>query len=59
VLTYGEGSNESPAFSPNGRHIAFMSTRKGGSQIYTMTRDGRDVRQITTTGNNVTPSWSN
>ena len=59
TLTYGEGSNESPAFSPNGRHIAFMSTRKGGSQIYTMTRDGRDVRQITTTGSNVTPSWSN
>jgi TolB protein len=58
-LTYGEGSNESPVFSPNGRHIAFMSTRKGGSQIYTMTSDGRDLRQITTTGNNVTPSWSN
>src|SRR3954469_3878810 len=58
-LTYGEGSNESPAYSPNGRHLAFMSTRKGGSQIYTMTLDGRDVRQITTTGNNVTPSWSN
>ncbi len=58
-LTYGEGSNESPSYSPNGRHIAFMSTRKGGSQIYTMNRDGRDVRQITTTGNNVTPAWSN
>jgi len=58
-LTYGEGSNESPAFSPNGRHIAFMSTRKNGSQIFTMTSDGRDVRQITNTGTNVTPSWSN
>jgi len=58
-LTFGEGSNESPAYSSNGRHIAFMSTRKGGSQIFTMTRDGRDVRQVTTTGNNVTPAWSN
>jgi TolB protein len=58
-LTFGEGSNESPSYSPNGRHLAFMSTRRNGSQIFTMTRDGRDVRQITTTGSNVTPSWSN
>ena len=58
ALTFGEGSNESPAFSPNGRHIAFMSTRKGNSQIFTMTRDGRDVRQLTTTGNNTMPAWS-
>ena len=57
-LTYGEGSNESPTYSANGRHIAFTSTRKGNAQIFTMTRDGRDVRQITTTGNNTTPSWS-
>ena len=28
-ITFGEGSNESPAFSPNGRHIAFTSTRSG------------------------------
>jgi TolB protein len=57
-LTFGEGSNESPTYSANGRHIAFTSTRKGNAQIFTMTRDGRDVRQITTTGNNTTPAWS-
>jgi TolB protein len=57
-LTFSEGSNESPAYSPNGRHIAFMSTRKGNSQVFTMTRDGRDIRQVTTTGNNITPAWS-
>src|SRR4051812_33583746 len=33
-LTFGEGSNESPSYSPNGRHIAFMSTRRNGSQIF-------------------------
>ncbi len=58
-LTFGEGTNESPAFSPNGRHLAFTSTRAGRVQVFTMTRDGRDVRQITRDGNNWTPSWSN
>jgi TolB protein len=58
ALTFGEGTNESPAFSPNGRHIAFMSTRSGKSQIFTMTRDGKNVRQITRAGNNEMPDWS-
>ena len=59
-ITFGEGSNESPAYSPNGRHIAFASTRGGrGTQIYTMGRDGKNVRQVTRDGNNYTPSWSN
>ena len=29
TITDGTGSNESPAFSPNGRHIAFSSDRSG------------------------------
>ena len=52
------GSNESPAFSPTGRHIAFTSTRTGSSQIFVMDRKGENVRQVTRTGNNQTPSWS-
>jgi TolB protein len=58
-LTFGEGSNESPVFSPYGRHLSFMSDRGGKLQIYTMTRDGRDVRQVTKNGENRLPSWSN
>jgi TolB protein len=57
-LTFGEGTNESPAFAPNGRHIAFWSTRAGKAQVFTMTRDGRDIKQITRTGNNQHPDWS-
>ena len=57
-LTFGEGSNESPAFSPNGRHLAFMSTRAGKAQIFTMARTGKDVKQMTRTGNNYQPDWS-
>jgi TolB protein len=58
-LTNGEGSNESPAFAPGGRHLAFSSTRGGRTQIYTIGRDGRGLRQITREGNNQMPAWSN
>jgi TolB protein len=57
-LTSGEGSNESPAFSPTGRHLAFASTRSGNSQIFVVRRDGNGLRQITREGNNYTPNWS-
>jgi TolB protein len=57
-ITFGEGSNESPAYSPNGRHIAFTSTRAGRTHVFTVARDGKNLRQITRTGNNFTPDWS-
>jgi len=57
-VTFGEGSNESPAYAPNGRHLAFTSTRTGRAQIFTVGRDGRGVRQVTRDGNNYTASWS-
>lgn len=58
-ITNGEGSNESPAFSPNGRHLAFVSTRAGKNQIFTIDRDGNNLRQITKVGDNRFPDWSN
>ena len=57
-ITFGEGTNESPVWAPNGRHLAFMSTRQGRSQVFTVDRDGRNLRQITRDGNNTTPHWS-
>jgi TolB protein len=58
AVTDGIGSNESPAFAPNGRHLAFTSDRTGRPQIYTIARDGTDLRQITKTGSNKYPNWS-
>ncbi len=58
ALTFGEGTNESPAWSPNGRHLAFASKRAGKWQIFTVGRDGKNVRQITRSGNNYQPAWS-
>lgn len=57
-ISDGIGSNESPAFAPNGRHIAFVSDRTGQPQIYTMHHDGTGLRQITRAGANKYPSWS-
>ncbi len=57
-ITFSEGSNESPCYSPNGRHLAFTSSRRGKTQVFTIGRDGRGLRQVTSAGNNFTPNWS-
>ena len=57
VLTSRAGLNESPQWSPNGRHLVFTSTRTGTPQIFTMNRDGSNTKQITFEGQNTTPSW--
>jgi TolB protein len=57
-LTFGEGSNESPSWAPNGRHLTFVSTRSGKTQVFTIARDGKDIRQITRIGSNYMPDWS-
>jgi TolB protein len=56
-LTTG-GSNENPTWSPDGRFIAFSSTRGGSADIYVMRADGQDMRRLTFTGGNTMPSWS-
>lgn len=58
-LTF-EGDNLDPAWSPDGRQIAFLSNREGGFDLWVMNADGSNQHQVTRTGakraNN--PVWS-
>jgi TolB protein len=58
-VTFGEGANESPSYSANGKHIAFQSSRSGRYQIFTIGRDGAGLKQVTRDGTNTQPAWSN
>ncbi|MBN2383520.1 PD40 domain-containing protein [bacterium] len=59
VLT-DRGGNCRPAWSPDGRYIAYVSTvTDGKGDIWTMRADGTDKRQITTSPDyDYCPTWS-
>jgi TolB protein len=58
-LTDGAGSNEQPSFASNGRHVVFVTTRWGKSQLAMVDIKGNvSKRRITDTGNNTYPNWS-
>jgi dipeptidyl aminopeptidase/acylaminoacyl peptidase len=46
-LTSGEGSSSRPRWSPNGKSIAFVSTRSGSPQLYVVEPNGQDPRKLT------------
>ena len=58
-LTRSKGNDLGPSWSPDGRRIAFASSRDGDSEIYVMNADGTGELNLT---NNVSldknPSWS-
>lgn len=63
-LTVGRFSdNLSPTYSPDGRRVAFVSTRPGLPQIYVMASDGTDPQLFApfdygVTGSSNAPEWS-
>ena len=58
-LSYGNGEEGGPTGSPDGRRIAFSSTRDGNSEVYVMTADGKNQRRLTRDpASDGSPSWS-
>ncbi len=47
LLVGGDKSENSPRFLPDGKRIAFISTRDGAPQIYVANADGTGIRQAT------------
>lgn len=53
-LTHGEGRNDFPSWSPDGRHIVF----ERNNQIWSMLADGTQQHPLTNAGKNTQPNWS-
>jgi Tol biopolymer transport system component/cytosine/adenosine deaminase-related metal-dependent hydrolase len=60
-LTRGLGYDTGAVFSPDGRHIAFVSDRSGADELWLADADARNPRQVTRGGDISTlsqPAWS-
>ena len=58
-LTSNPGRDMSPAWSPDGQRIAFVSTMSGRPEIYVMGANGSSVQPITSSSDPVShPAWS-
>ncbi len=54
-----EGADHSPSWSPDGKHLAFVSDRDGSSQIWIIPSDGGEASRITDIPTGVSgPLWS-
>ena len=53
-----DSGNAGPQFSPDGKRIAYMSTRTGSWQIWVSATDGSHPRQVSFTESAGTPRWS-
>src|SRR6187431_248232 len=53
------GDVQTPAWSPDGRKLAFVSRRDGNAEVYVMNADGSGLRNVTgTPSDDLDPAWS-
>jgi dipeptidyl aminopeptidase/acylaminoacyl peptidase len=60
-LTFGPGSDNTPRWSPDGKHLAFLSARPadGNTQVWLLDRRGGEARQLTAAKDEITGyEWS-
>jgi dipeptidyl aminopeptidase/acylaminoacyl peptidase len=58
-LTSGEKGESSPAYSPDGKWISFVSTKDGGAQLYLLPAGGGEAKKLTNISTGVgDPLWS-
>ena len=57
-LTDSKSDNRNPAWSADGKKIAFSSNRDGTMGLYVMDADGKNVTQLTTGPYDRVPSWT-
>src|SRR6266550_2819576 len=57
-LTAGPGSDRQPRWSPDGRTVAFVSTRENGAQLWVLPIAGGEARRVTSLADGVfDPLW--
>ena len=57
-LTYNGYNNTSPAWSPEGDRIAYVSMARGRGDIYAIHPSGTSLERLTYNGGNEDPSWA-
>jgi dipeptidyl aminopeptidase/acylaminoacyl peptidase len=57
-VTNGPGSDRQPRWSPDGKTLAFISTREGGAQVWVMPIAGGDARKVSSLADGASdPLW--